>query len=141
VAFRDLVLATFPGTSSLGINRHSDAPGRSEHKEGRAWDWKVCQNCQGTLATDLLSWLLAPDSHGHPFAAARRFGIMYIIWDSRIWGAYSANEGWRPYNGPNPHTDHVHFSFSWRGALGKTSWWTTKPTRLIEPVATGGSRT
>ncbi|WP_328608967.1 hypothetical protein OG943_07555 [Amycolatopsis sp. NBC_00345] len=123
LAFRDLVLGAFPSTGSLGIVRPADAPGRSEHKEGRAWDWKVCRGTQGELADELLSWLLAADRHGNPFAAARRFGIMYLIWDSRIWAAYAADQGWRPYAGPHPHTDHVHFSFSRPGARGETSWW------------------
>lgn len=123
LAFRDLILDTFAGTGCLGINRRAEVPGRSEHKEGRAWDWQVCRQCQGDLASEMLDWLLAPDDQGRPFAAARRFGIMYMIWDSRIWGSYAAEQGWRPYSGPNRHTDHVHFSFSWRGALGMSSWW------------------
>ncbi|MFE0020190.1 hypothetical protein [Amycolatopsis sp. NPDC059021] len=126
-AFRDLVLAAFPGTTSRGINRPEDVPGRSEHKEGRAWDWGVHRDTQGELARELLGWLLAPDADGNAFAAARRFGIMYMIWDSRIWGSYAAEDGWRPYTGPNPHIDHVHFSFSRRGALGLTSWWQPRP--------------
>ncbi|UUV31567.1 hypothetical protein NQK81_43700 [Amycolatopsis roodepoortensis] len=123
VAFRELVLRAFPDTGSLGILRPAHVPGRSEHKEGRAWDWKVCRDTQGEQAEELLSWLLATDRHGNAFAAARRFGIMYLIWDSRIWGAYAAAQGWRPYTGPHPHTDHVHISFSRRGARGETSWW------------------
>jgi hypothetical protein len=123
LAFRDLVLGAFPTTGSLGIVRPAHLPGRSEHKEGRAWDWKVCRETQGEVAHAMLSWLLATDRHGNPFAAARRLGIMYLIWDSRIWGAYAAGEGWRPYQGAHPHTDHVHISFSHAGARGETSWW------------------
>lgn len=123
LAFHDLVLQSFPSTGSLGITRPAHVPGRTEHKEGRAWDWKVCRDTQGELAEALLSWLLATDRHGNQFAAARRFGIMYLIWDSHIWGAYAAAQGWRPYTGPHPHTDHVHISFSRRGAWGETSWW------------------
>src|SRR5690606_34041163 len=26
--------------------------------------------------------------------------------------------------GSSPHTDHIHFSFSWDGAMQRTSWWT-----------------
>jgi peptidoglycan hydrolase-like protein with peptidoglycan-binding domain len=32
--------------------------------------------------------------------------------------------GWADYHGSSPHTDHIHFSFTWNGAMGKTSWWT-----------------
>lgn len=127
VAFRDLVLSAFPGTGSMGILRPAQAAGRSEHKEGRAWDWRVCRECQNREAAELLGWLLAPDHLGRPCAAARRFGLMYIIWDSRIWGAYLASDGWRTYEGPDLHVDHVHFSFSWKGAMGATSWWGEAP--------------
>ncbi len=47
---------------------------------------------------------------------ARRFGIMYIIWNHQIWGTYAPQRGWAPYTGSVPHTDHIHFSFSWDGA-------------------------
>jgi hypothetical protein len=36
--------------------------------------------------------------------------------------SYRAEEGWRPYVGTNPHTDHIHFSFSWAGARKQTSY-------------------
>ncbi|MGW1714425.1 hypothetical protein [Streptomyces sp. NPDC002156] len=124
LAFRDLVLAAYPGTRSLGIGRECGKPGVSEHKEGRAWDWGVDAHTQGHIADDLIDWLLATDRHGNPHALARRFGIMYIIWNRRVWQAYRAGAGWTPYTGTSPHTDHVHFSFGWAGARKETSWWT-----------------
>ena len=39
VDFSRRVLRAYPGTRSLGIVRACSAAGRSEHKEGRAWDW------------------------------------------------------------------------------------------------------
>ncbi|HYF46551.1 MAG TPA: hypothetical protein VD926_10105, partial [Acidimicrobiales bacterium] len=39
VAFRDMVMAAYPGTTSYGISRDCNVGGTSEHKEGRAWDW------------------------------------------------------------------------------------------------------
>ncbi|MEU3254775.1 hypothetical protein [Streptomyces sp. NPDC006997] len=124
LAFRDLVLAAYPDTRSLGIGRSCDAPGVSEHKEGRAWDWGVDVHTQEHVADDLLNWLLATDRHGNPHALARRFGIMYMIWNRRIWESYRAQAGWTPYTGRSPHTDHVHFSFGWAGARKETTWWT-----------------
>ncbi|GKQ39634.1 hypothetical protein [Streptomyces sp. A012304] len=47
---------------------------------------------------------------------------MYMIWNRRIWMANRPGAGWQPYRGANPHTDHVHFSFSWAGARKETSW-------------------
>ncbi|MGI8682177.1 MAG: hypothetical protein ACR2JO_08640 [Mycobacteriales bacterium] len=131
--FRQLVLAAYPQTSDLGIVRACDIGGTSEHKEGRAWDWGVSASTQSAVANDLLGWLLATDKYGNRQALLRRLGIMYIIWNSRIFGAYAADQGWRPYpcggsTGRDCHTTHVHFSFSWDGALRQTSWWTGVPT-------------
>ncbi|SHG23402.1 hypothetical protein SAMN05444320_107110 [Streptoalloteichus hindustanus] len=125
--FRDLVLATYRDTKNLGIVRACDVGGDSEHKEGRAWDWGVNVNGQEHIANDLLNWLLSTDRHGNEHALARRWGIMYIIWNRRIWEAYAARAGWTRYPGPSPHTDHVHFSFSWAGARKETTWWKQKP--------------
>ncbi|MDQ6648624.1 MAG: peptidoglycan-binding protein, partial [Actinomycetota bacterium] len=130
VAFADLVLHTYPGTGSDGIVNTCAAEGAvSEHSEGRAWDWRVSSRDprDRARAEALLGWLLAADGQGHRAAMARRLGIMYIIFDSRIWGSYYDEQGWRPYTGASPHTDHVHFSFSWAGAWGRTSYWSGRP--------------
>ncbi len=60
---------------------------------------------------------------------ARRFGIMYIIHNRKMWRSYAPERGWAPYYGSSPHTDHIHFSFNYDGAAGRTSWWTGVPTR------------
>ncbi|MFI5494374.1 peptidoglycan-binding protein [Actinoplanes sp. NPDC051859] len=124
--FRELVLRQYPMTGDSGIVRECSAEGGSEHKEGRAWDWRVNANNSADRARvdEFLNWLLATDSNGNKHAMARRTGIMYIIWNKRIWGSYKAAEGWRPYSGESAHTDHVHFSFSRAGAAKQTTWWT-----------------
>lgn len=127
VAFRDLVLAAYPGTGDSGIARACDSEaGVSEHKEGRAWDWQVsiAKPAQVAQVDDLMRWLTATDQYGNTAAMVRRLGIMYIVWNHRIWKSYQIAKGWQPYTGPVPHTDHVHFSFSWAGAYDKTSYWT-----------------
>ncbi|MCC7077612.1 MAG: hypothetical protein IT198_10850 [Acidimicrobiia bacterium] len=122
--FRSLILAAYPGTGAGTTERGCNSGGKSEHKEGRAWDWGVRADvpAQKAAAGDLLEWLLATDSAGNAHAIARRLGLMYVIWDHRIWKSYQADKGWQQYTGSNPHTDHVHFSFSWPGALGQTSF-------------------
>ncbi|MEX2291905.1 MAG: hypothetical protein WD794_16460 [Mycobacteriales bacterium] len=134
VAFRDLVLAAYPGTGDSGMTRACTSGGTSEHKEGRAWDWRAntADPTQVAQVADLMDWLLAPDEHGNSAAMARRLGVMYVIWDSRIWKSYQADRGWQSYTGANPHTDHVHLSFSWAGALKETSYWTGR----VSPVLT-----
>lgn len=123
---RELVLASYPGTGDAGTVRACDVGGASEHKEGRAWDWRVSVDdpAQVKQVDDLLRWLLATDVHGNTAAMARRLGVMYVIWNGEVWKSYQAAKGWQPYAGADPHTDHVHVSLSWAGAYGETSYWT-----------------
>ncbi|TLF52695.1 hypothetical protein FE391_43345 [Nonomuraea sp. KC401] len=118
--FRDLLNRTY-GTHISGISRDCNSGGTSEHKEGRALDYhfNVSNPTQNAHANDLLNWLLATDQYGNRNAMVRRLGIMYIIWNRRIW----QDGSWAPYNGASPHTDHIHFSFGWPGARRETSWW------------------
>jgi hypothetical protein len=126
--FSTRLLRAKRSTRSMGIVRACSAGGRSEHKEGRAFDWGVnARTAAGRkTAGKVLTWLLKTDKHGNRYAMARRLGIQYIIWNRKIWGSYSADSGWRKYTGSNPHTDHAHFSFTWAGARKKTSFWTGK---------------
>jgi hypothetical protein len=126
LALSRLVLAAYPGTGSSGIARDCSIGGRSEHKEGRAWDWHVnhASTTQRAQAADFVHWLFATDIYGNRFAQARRLGVMYVIWNSKIWSAAQANAGWRPYTGADPHTGHMHISLSWAGAQKRTSYWT-----------------
>jgi hypothetical protein len=125
LALRDLLLSRYPSTASLGISRVCEMGGQSEHKDGRAFDWaaKITNGVQVAAVDDFLTALFATDSDGHKHALARRMGIMYVIWNQKIWGSYEADAGWRTYEGSNPHTDHVHISMSWAGARGETSFW------------------
>jgi hypothetical protein len=66
----------------------------------------------------VIDWLLKDDA-----TMARRMGIMYVIWNRRIWATYRSQDGWRHYAGPDPHYSHSHFSFGWSGAEMRTSWW------------------
>ncbi len=109
----------------------------SEHSDGRAIDWMVnVKNAQQHAAANAtIAWLLATDSHGNQFAMARRLGVMYLIFDNRIWGAWDGQ--WSNYNGCQAasmqkaayanacHRTHIHISLSWNGAQGRTSFWTS----------------
>lgn len=44
-------------------------------------------------------------------AFRRTPGAKYWIWQRQIANAHVDNWRVRPYNGPNPHTDHVHLSW------------------------------
>ncbi|MBW8826529.1 MAG: hypothetical protein JF603_09300 [Acidobacteria bacterium] len=137
LALRNLLLGQYDASSSLGIVRGCSVGGRSEHKEGRAFDWRVRVNnpVQKAEAGNFIGRLLATDAYGNEAALARRMGIMYVIWNRQIWSAYRAADGWRPYSGVSAHTDHVHISMSWAGALGRTSYWTGVVNQNLPQVA------
>ncbi len=125
-ALRTLLLTTYGVGRDGGISRACGAGGVSEHKEGRAWDWMLNAGdlTEAATADAFLRWLVGPDSAGQAAGNARRLGIMYVIWNRHIWSASDAAAGWRPYSGVSPHTDHIHMSLSWDGAMKRTSWWT-----------------
>ena len=126
VIVRDTLLGVHTGTRNLGIVRACHVGGRSEHKEGRAFDWGayVTRPVERAAVERFVTQLLATDADGNGHALARRMGVMYLVWNGQIWSAYRASEGWRPYRGPNPHTDHIHISFSRAGADARTSFFT-----------------
>jgi hypothetical protein len=128
-SFRDFVLR-HQGGGYGSIGRPCGATGaRSGHYSGRAWDWAVRADDpeERAAADELIGWLLAND--GEMF---RRAGLVYLIWNKRSW---NGTRGWKLYDGwaedgtcstppcRNPHTDHVHFSFSVPGADGLTSFY------------------
>ncbi|MBD3782537.1 MAG: peptidoglycan-binding protein [Micrococcales bacterium] len=121
VAFAKLLNATY-GSHVYGVLRKCD----QEHGEGRALDWMLDSRKPANLALGnaVTRWLAAPDAQGRPGAMARRFGINYIIWNRQIWKAWAPERGWGAYTGSSPHTDHIHLSFTWDGAVKRTSWWT-----------------
>ena len=129
-AFAALALATWGRGHTASLARPCGVGGESEHKEGRAWDWGLdLANFTDVVAgARAVSWLLANDALN-----ARRVGVMYVIWNKRIWSTYRRAEGWRPYTGGDPHTSHIHISFSWAGAMKRTSWWTGK----VAPIEYG----
>lgn len=121
---RDLLLATYPGSRNLGTATSCTGRGEtSEHLEGRAFDWGVdiARPGEKAEADRFLGWLTAADG-----ANARRMGVMYAIWDGRIWGAYAPRRGWRAISCSGKtacHRDHVHLSMTWDGAYARTSFW------------------
>jgi hypothetical protein len=114
---------------------------QSEHYEGRAIDWMVSARNAATKADAraFYTWLLAKDKYGNPAAMARRLGVMYIIFNNRMWGAWDGR--WEQYNGclskklaahshDNAcHRTHMHISLSWNGARAKTTFWTGHQSR------------
>lgn len=136
LALARMLTATYPGTGYL-VGRACGADSiATEHVDGRAIDWTVSarSSTQKAQADTFLSWLLATDGSGRPFAAARRLGIMYVIWNDRIWSSHDPLTGWRPYSTCQAHPEasadavchrsRLHISLSWAGAMQRTSYWT-----------------
>ena len=126
-AFAALMKANYR-TGQTGISRSCQA-GTSEHYEGRALDWmlSVKDPQQKAVADSVVAWLSAGNG-----AMARRFGVSYIVWNAKMWRGYAPERGWAAYTGSAPHTDHIHFSFSWDGAMARTSWWTGRATTVVD---------
>lgn len=110
-AFRSYVMRTFGGGDD-GILRECGGSG-SGHTTGRAWDWRI----DGSNDIDgFMRMLFANGAEGF-----RRAGLTYVIYNRQVFTA--ANPTWRPYGGADPHTGHVHVSFSNAGADGRTSFY------------------
>lgn len=126
-ALLKLLIKTWGGSSS-GIRRKCSKGRISEHKEGRALDWRmsVKKKSQRKRVNAALGWITANNGE-----MALRLGIMYVIWNQRIWSVYYPELGWRkmPNRGSatSNHKNHVHISLTWDGAYGQTSWWTGTP--------------
>jgi hypothetical protein len=128
-----LLTATYRNTTFGGAYACGTDGNRSEHYDGRAIDWmnSIRNPTQAAQAASVIKFLLATDSHGNKFAMARRMGVMYIIWNNQMWGAWDGK--WEAYNNcaKTPavssdnacHRNHMHISLSWNGAFGRTSFW------------------
>jgi hypothetical protein len=137
--FRALLQRKF-GANNAGISRACSGSATSDHNEGRAYDWMLnaFSSSDRAKANEVLNWLLATDEHGNKHAMARRLGISYIIWDRQVWRAYREPDRWHAYTGWSPHTDHIHFSFSWAGAQRSTSFWAALPEPEPAPLSFTG---
>jgi hypothetical protein len=118
-----------------GTLRSCGSGGQSEHKDGRAFDWMLdAKNADDRAVADaFLVEAFADDELGDTDALARRMGIMYVIWNDRM---YAAWDGFEPKKYLSSgcrtrrtcsvtlrHRDHMHISLSRAGAKGRTSWY------------------
>jgi len=135
VMLANYLMRHYKGTGSLGISRSCRAGGVSEHKEGRAFDWAINANSRRDrhYAADFLRRLRKADRFGRRNALARRMGVMYAIWNDRI---YSATHHYRTRRYKHPacrtirrcsasyrHRNHMHISLTRPAARKRTSWY------------------
>jgi hypothetical protein len=166
LAFKHMIMAQVGGGDS-GVHSCRPIQGKttlSYHADSRAWDWRMDAKkaADRERVDQVLSWLLRTE-RGVPHANARRLGIAEIIWNREIVTLWSNNPAppchheptgmscLRPYDGVNPHTDHVHFSFSVAGAndtmvwsstrTNVPSWYLTDATSPITPSSAAGTPT
>lgn len=118
-----------------GATGRSCGGGASEHKDGRAIDWRLDATSKAGRATaqKLLTRIFKTDKDGNAHAKARRMGIMYVIWNDHMYSAWDQFESENYLSSSCPskkkcsktlrHRDHMHISLSMAGAKGKTSWY------------------
>ncbi|SDS44838.1 hypothetical protein SAMN04488570_1902 [Nocardioides scoriae] len=131
----DYVVATYGGAKG-GISRPCGGS-VSEHKEGRAFDWTLdaAKEADRIRAAKLRKALFAEGPDGDAAELARRMGVMYIIWNDKMYASYrqfaptpyvsSACKG-KPLSKCSKtlrHRDHLHVSLSRAGGAGTTSWY------------------
>jgi len=129
----EYLVATYGGGG--GATGRACGGGASEHKDGRAIDWTLdaTKKRDRRIAKAFLKAIFASDEQGNTHALARRMGIMYVIWNDRMYSAWdqfqrkgylsSSCRSKKRCSKTLRHRDHVHISLSMKGAKGKTSWY------------------
>ena len=78
----------------MGDHAHQQRP--SDHNSGNAFD--LTHDPANGVDCHILANLVTQDPR-----------VTYVIWNRRIYNR-DVPGGWRPYHGPNPHTQHMHVS-------------------------------
>ena len=120
------------------ISRPCSSGGTSEHKEGRAFDWTLdaTRAADRRRAAAFLERIFRARADGEEDVLARRMGIMYVIWNDRIYSAYNGFEKRDYLSSGCPsrrrcsttlrHRDHMHISLIRKGARTQTSWYVAR---------------
>lgn len=66
---------------------------------------------------------MSGDTLASTLANVRDPRVKYIIWNRRIFSKRSGRWAWRSYNGPNPHTSHVHLSIQPNASYASKAAW------------------
>ncbi len=123
------------GGSVGTISRGCKVGGTSEHKEGRALDWSLdaTRKADRQRAKAFLQRIRATDKRGNTDAVARRMGVMYVIWNDKMfpaWNEFRAQDylssgckSRKKCSKTLRHRDHLHLSLSRAGGKGHTSWY------------------
>lgn len=135
---RDQWKAAHPGAANPGFI--GDAEHASRTSDHNPWVDDPASNVNVVTAGDFYHQPKIGADAGklaEALKAAKDPRVKYVIWNRRIWSLARDYEGWRPYNGANPHTGHVHVSVSSsKSRYDNTSAWkiTTTPPKGTKPV-------
>jgi len=118
-----------------GTSRPCRRKATSEHQNGRAFDWTLnaAKRSDRKVAEAFMNRIFETDARGNTDAWARRMGVMYVIWNDKMFPAWDHFEP-EPYLSSScpskrkcsktlRHRDHLHVSLSRQGARGVTSWY------------------
>jgi hypothetical protein len=110
-SLRELVLDKYsPPVTSVGgysCRQNTAGEGISVHGVGRALDIMIDGTTPKGLETgDRIRNFLINNSTA--------LGVQRVIWNGHIWSA--DKDGWRVYDGPNPHIDHLHVEINLKAA-------------------------
>jgi hypothetical protein len=95
------------GDGIMGDASHQQR--KSDHNDGNAFDL-THDPAHGVDCTNLSRQVIL-DSR-----------VTYVIWNRQIFNRQRAAEGWRPYDGPNPHDHHMHVSISASARNDVSKW-------------------
>jgi hypothetical protein len=84
------------GITNVGGYRSKGSVPNSDHPKGLAVDLMTKDKAKGDAIA------------AYALANASRLKVKYVIW----WGQINNGSGWKKYNGPSDHKDHVHISFN-----------------------------
>ena len=146
-----------PGISSM-IAPAAPGGDRAQGRPGAGLGHRRDRALAEARATAFLKRCSPPTAPAATRALARRMGIMYVIWDDHIYGAYTdpaflkrdyLASGCKTAAKCSPtlqHRDHIHISLSWAGASAQTSFYRDRRvpsmpvlypgTRRLDPVQT-----
>jgi hypothetical protein len=141
LAFARYLRMAFPQISSAGgfqccRQNTSNTANLSVHSIGRAIDLMIPRingDADNTAGDEVANWLIVN---------AESIGVQYIAWDRMAWSAHkSPGSKFNPFNGPIPHTDHIHVELSLDGANERTPFFRNglinEPARQCEPRCDG----
>lgn len=94
------IFGSYKGVSNLGVwGDKAHQQRQSDHNTGDAQDFGASDPKMGEQIISKLQ------------NEAKDRNVKYIIYNGRIWDPSKSND-WRKYNGPDPHTTHIHVSYN-----------------------------